>query len=502
MQLTTLRKPGNFVGGRFITPSRPDGIIEARSPADFDDIVGIHPFSVRAVDRAVVVARNAQRQWRQFPERRRQALLRRYQKSLEKNKDRIALTIAREVGKPLWEALSEVDSMISKVDLTFEAAERHTATTEDTRAPGEVRYRPLGVLAVIGPFNMPGHLPNGQIVPALLHGNTVIFKPSEKTPTTAALIASCMAEAGFPPGVFNVIQGTAEVSKVLCAHEGIDGILFTGSRPVGRTLAKANAENLGRLLALELGGKNAALVLDDCDVADAARQISFAGFVTAGQRCSATSRVLVTKKVAENLIEQLISITREITLGYPLDEGVFLGSMINDEARSNLLRAQAQAIAAGFEALIPGRAVKVPGHVGFYVQPAIHLAPATRVVVPAYQHEELFGPDLAIYLVDDLDHAIRVANETRYGLSASVYTASKKHFEHAAAALDVGVIHWNRASAGASSRLPFGGIKQSGNHRPGGFLMGTACVYPQAVLLPQPEGSAKPNWPGFPSPAA
>jgi succinylglutamic semialdehyde dehydrogenase len=489
-------RPGDYIDGRFVQPRAADGELVVPSPADVRSIVSLHAFAASEVDRAVEAARAASAAWRRTGEDERRALLLRYQERVRAHREDIALAIALEVGKPLWEARTEVDAMVTKVSLTLGEGARFTATQRIDDLPGEIRHLPLGVIAVIGPFNFPGHLPNGQIVPALLLGNCVVHKPSEKTPGIATWIARCFDEAGLPKGVFNVVQGLGASGQRLTTHSDVDGILFTGSAAVGQRIVRDNAARPDRLIALELGGKNAAIALDDCDLERSARALAFAAFATAGQRCTSTSRLFATPGVAPALTARIAEIARGMRVGHPLDGEAFMGPMIAAAPRDALLSAQARARAAGFTPVEPGGAAQVPSREGFYVRPAVHRAPNPAPDVPGYSDTELFGPDLAVTEVADLDAAIAASNASRFGLAASVYTASRAAFEHAAAELRVGVLHWNRSSAGASSRLPFGGIKDSGNHRPAGIVAGTACAYPQAVLLEPAAESALPIWPG------
>jgi succinylglutamic semialdehyde dehydrogenase len=410
--------------------------------------------------------------------------------------DELTRSICREVGKPPWEARTEAQAMVAKVNLTIEEGASYVRDVRLADLPGEIRHRPLGVVAVLGPFNLPGHLPNGQLAPALFTGNTVVFKPSDKGVLTAVVMARCFEAAGFPPGVFNLVQGGVSVAEHLALHPGIDGILFTGSAAVGQRIIAANAHRPGVLVALELGGKNASLVLDDADVERAAREITFSGFVTCGQRCTATSRVVVTRRVADALCSRIAAAARSIKVGHPLeDDGVFMGPLISETAREGLLGAQSRARNAGFEVLAPGGAVEMPRR-GFYVRPAVHRAPPGLYRVPGYTDVELFAPDLAILVVEDVEEAIEVANDTPFGLSAAVFTSSPESFERCADGLEVGVLHWNRSSAGASGRLPFGGIKASGNHRPAGVMMSASCVYPMGVLFDAEPNAPLPTWPG------
>lgn len=487
----------DFIAGRFVDVQTADALLEVRSPADQADVVGRHPVALAHVDLAIDAARTAFPAWRRGGQAARAELLKKYQAQLTAHADELARCIAREIGKPLWEAKTEVGAMVSKVDVSLGEGAAFVKDHRIDDLPGEIRHRPHGVVAVIGPFNFPGHLPNGQIVPALLTGNTVIFKPSDKGAGTAVLMAKCFEAAGFPSGVFNLVQGAVATAEKLVTHPGLDAILFTGSVPVGQRIVSANAHRPGLLVALELGGKNASLVLDDCDLERTVRELAFSGFATAGQRCTATSRVIVTKGIAPRLIERLGAAAKSVTVGHVFDDGVFMGPVISEATRRHLLDAQARAVKAGFEPVAPGGVVEVAGRQGFYVRPAVHVAPTGLTRLVGYTDTELFAPDLAVLVVDSLDEAIAVANDTEFGLSAAVFTETESAFERCVDEVRVGVLHWNRSSAGASGRLPFGGIRASGNHRPAGILMGQACTYPLAVLKPPAKLPALPSWPGI-----
>lgn len=494
--LPTLDDPGDFLDGAFVRAEAPDEELRVLSPGDQSDLVGVYGVQHAHVDRAVHAARSAFAAWRRTGEAHRRELLRAYQERLRVHEDAIAETIAREVGKPLWDALGEAKALAGKVDLMLGEGAEWTKRRVLEDLPGEIRFHPHGVLAVVGPFNFPAHLPNGQIVPGLLHGNTIVFKPSDKAPGAAVWMARCFEEAGFPPGVVNVVQGGVTTAKALVGHDDVDGILFTGSVEVGKQIVAANADRPGRLVALELGGKNASIVLDDAHLERAARQIAFAAYASAGQRCTATSRVFATAGIRDALVERLGNIAREVTVGYPLDE-VFMGPLIDAGSRTRLLEAQGRARAEGFEVIAEGGACEVAGHQGWYVRPSVHLAPKAEARVAGYTHDELFGPDIAVYPVDDLDQAVALANGTRYGLAAAVFTETEDAFERAADGLRVGVLHWNQSSAGASGRLPFGGVGDSGNHRPAGILAGQFCAWPQAVRPSPPASTPLPKWPGL-----
>jgi len=337
-------------------------------------------------------------------------------------------------------------------------------------------WRPYGVMAVIGPFNFPAHLPNGHWVPALLAGNTVVFKPSEKAPATGALMAELMAEAGMPEGVFNLVQGRGDAAAELVAHEGVDGILFTGSWPVGRRILEANLDRPGRMVALEMGGSNPAVVMDDADLRQAVIECVRCAFLSSGQRCTCTRRVVVHRAVADRFIAAFVEAARSITVG-PGDAVPvpFMGPLISREAREAVLAFQRECAARGEDVLLESRAL--PGE-GWFVTPGVLRARRFERATD----REVFGPMVRISVADGLDDAIEQANATEFGLAASVFTRSEGVVQAAMARLRAGCINVNCGTAGASGKLPFGGLGRSGNLRPAGAAMIDACAYPVASM--------------------
>ena len=475
--------PGSYVNGRWAPVTAADGVIARAAPADLDDPLPPYAFALAHVDDAVAAARAAQPAWSALPLEARAACLARLRDALAQHENALALAITREMGKVIREARAEVKAMIAKVDITLtEGLALVRDTTLDARFSW--RWRPHGVLAVLGPFNFPLHLPHGHIVPALLLGNAVVFKPSEVTPGCAALYAQVVESAGLPPGVFNLVQGDGVVGAALGAHAGVDGVLFTGSYGVGEKLRRVNVSTPGRLLALELGGKNAAVVLDDAPFEKAVDDVVVSAFSTTGQRCSCASRLVVTRGVAERFVAEVARRAAAIVVGHPLDPAAFCGPLATPRAVEKFEALQRLAEEEGAHAVIAPREASVSwegrAHRGCYVTPRVRVV-AAREKRSAYQRDEAFGPDLAVYVVDDLDEALAVADDSDYGLTAGVWTASEAAFEHAARALHVGALSWNAPTVGASSRLPFGGVKNSGNHRPAGAFSTLYCAYPMAV---------------------
>jgi succinylglutamic semialdehyde dehydrogenase len=474
----------DLVAGTFADPGQPEGVLEDLSPADLSLALGRFPWAVAQVGRAVAAGREAAQAIAGLPLAERVALVRRIGAALKTHAEELARAIALEVGKPLWEARTEVQACVAKAAITVEDGLKLVAPFPAPGQPGaECRFRPLGVVAVLGPFNFPLHLPNGHILPALACGNAVVFKPSEVAPQAAELYARCLVEAGVPSGAFNLVQGPGPVGAALAAHPDVDGVLFTGSWSTGLAIQRAT---LGqpKLLALEMGGKNAALVLRDADEDKACYDALFSAFVSAGQRCTAASRLVVEgpPERADALARRIAALAQRLTIGYPLDEGVFMGPLASEAALAKFEEAVSRAPA---ETILAPRRLSPRGLRGCYISPAVH-----RVRHPSgsqYEREELFGPDLAVYDAPDEEAAVEIANATEYGLAASVHTASRDAFERCLARIQCGIVNWNAPTVGASGRLPFGGLKKSGNHRPAGLFSSLYCAAPVAIL----EGEAR-----------
>jgi succinylglutamic semialdehyde dehydrogenase len=476
----------SFVSGRFLEVSADaaDGELIIRSPADLDDEVGRHPFRLETADEAVASARAAFSDWEGLGLAGRLEQVQRLRAALVAHEEELARLISREMGKVLREARAEAKAMVAKIDLTIDEGLAFVRDWELEGGRLSCRYRPHGVLAVLGPFNFPLHLAHGHIVPALLAGNTVVFKPSEVTPGCGALYAALVAEAGLPPGVVNVVQGDGRVGARLAAHDDVDGVLFTGSYAVGTRILAVNASRPGRMIALEMGGRNAAVVLDDAPFDKAVYDVAVSAFSTTGQRCTCASRLIVTRGIADRFIDALATLADGLRIGHPLDPAAFMGPLASPAALERFEGYARLADEEGTLCVRPTRAVTVEWQ-GRAVRGCYVGARVRRVLRPSsesrYQREEVFGPDLAVWVADDDDHALALADDTDYGLAAGVWTSSEARFEQAARALRTGCLTWNAPTVGSSSRLPFGGLKHSGNHRPAGIYASLYCAWPQAI---------------------
>ncbi|HKC50452.1 MAG TPA: aldehyde dehydrogenase family protein, partial [Myxococcota bacterium] len=460
---------GDLVDGRQALPERADGELVATDPGDTRESLGAFPFAAESLERAVAAARRAWPAWRDTTPELRSAALRRFGAALQSDRERLASVIAREVGKPLWEARTEVSAMIAKIDITLTQGLELVAERALELGGGQVgrwRASSRGVFGVLGPFNFPGHLMHGHIVPALATGNCVVVKPSEKTPATGQLYAELALSAGFPAGVANVVQGDATQGARLAAHPALDGVLFTGSYGAGRRILEATLDQPWKLVALEMGGKNGVLVCADADLDAAAAAIAFGACVTSGQRCSATTRVFAERAVADALSERLVKLFRGIAIGHSSDPCAFMGPVINGAARERHAQVLAWAAADGAEVLVAGGPAEGP-RPGHYVRPSLHRLHATSRG-SRYQSEEHFVPDAFVVAVDSVDAGLAALDATDFGLVASVFTRSRATYERAARVVRVGCLNWNAATVGASSKLPFGGVKRSGNDRAAG----------------------------------
>lgn len=434
---------------------------------------------------AVAAARAAQPAWEAAGLEARVAVLHAFRDHVRAEAEDLARLIALETGKPLWEARTEVASVAAKVDISIAAF--HERTPERLHPDGRaLRHRPHGVLAVLGPYNFPAHLPNGHIVPALLAGNAIVLKPSEHTPATGEWMARAWAAAGLPEGLLHVVQGGPDTGRALAGAD-IDGLLFTGSARGGQALARAFAETPWRILALEMGGNNplVAWELAEADVETAAAIIVQSAFLSAGQRCTCARRLIVeTGPRGDRLVEAVDALAGRLIVGAPFDEPQpFMGPVIHNAAARGLLAAQAARLAAGGRTI---RAMARPDGDRPFLTPGI-----LDMTGAALDDEEQFGPLLSVIRVAGFDEAMAVANATRFGLSASLIGGDRALYDRFWAMSRAGVVNWNRPTTGAASSAPFGGVGWSGNHRPSAFYAADYCAWPVAgIEMDRPETAA------------
>ena len=423
----------------------------------------------------VAAARAAWPEWAAHSVSYRIEAMRRFANEVRAREQDFADVISRETGKPFWEARTEVAAVVGKVEISANAYLERTPMRRLEGALGSkvaVRHKPHGVLAVLGPYNFPAHLPNGHIVPALIAGNAVVFKPSEKTPATGVFLVDCLLAAGVPEGVVRVLIGGPEQGKALAGQPGIDGLLFTGSARAGMALHKQYAEMPHKMLALELGGNNPLVVWRTADI-DAAAMIAVqSAFLSAGQRCTAARRLIVEDGAEGPLVAAICKLIDRIIVDHPhAKPPPFMGPVIDLAAADHL---QSQYMALMMKGGKPIRRLDRP------IEERPYLTPALIDVTDAKDRpdDEMFGPVLQMIRVKDFDAAIDEANNTRFGLAASLVGGTPAMYDKFWANVRAGVINWNKPTNGAPSNAPFGGIGLSGNHRPSAYYAADYCAYP------------------------
>jgi len=435
--------------------------------------------SAAQVEQAVQTAREAFPAWAQRSLDERISLLEAFAASLKSHADELAHCIGEETGKPLWESAIEVTSMVNKIAISIQSYRERTGEKSGPLgdASAVLRHKPHGVVAVFGPYNFPGHLPNGHIVPALLAGNSVLFKPSELTPKVAELTVKCWIEAGLPSGVLSLLQGARETGIALAGNPGIDGLFFTGSSRTGNHLHQQFAGRPEKILALEMGGNNPLVVDQVADLDAAVYTIIQSAFISAGQRCTCARRLLVPEGAwGDRLLERLVEVSTNIAVGaFDQQPAPFMGSVISLAAAQALMQAQANLLGRGAVALLP---ITQPQATAALLTPGI----IDVTAVSGRPDEEFFGPLLQVIRYAGFDAAIAEANNTQYGLAAGLLSDSEARYRQFWLQSRAGIVNWNKQLTGAASSAPFGGVGASGNHRASAYYAADYCAYPVASL--------------------
>lgn len=451
----------NYVEGRWV-PGRSGEWMETYNPATGEAVSAVTISTPADVRAAAAAAARAFSTWRRVPAPKRGELLYRLAGILEERKEALSQLLTREMGKVIVEARGDVQEAIDMAYYMAGEGRRMFGQTVPSELPDKFAMtirEPVGVVAAISAFNFPVAVPSWKILPALVLGNTVVFKPSPDTAGIAAAFIQCFVDAGFPAGVINLlVGGGAEVGSALVEDPNVKLISFTGSTPVGRKVYEAGARHLKRV-ALELGGKNAITILADAEMELATEAVLWAAFGTSGQRCTATSRVIVEEAAYEPLVERLIPRANALKIGNGLDPQVQVGPLVNAAALEKVERYVEMARAEGIEILCGGSR---PGDLaeGSYYRPTIlgRVSPRSR-----FAQEEIFGPVLSLIVVKDLDEAIAVNNAVPFGLSAAIFTQNLNKAFKAMRELDTGIVYVNHGTTGAEIQLPFGGTKETGN---------------------------------------
>lgn len=413
--------------------------------------------------------------WKKLSLTERANYLKKYQAEVDKRKDEIAMAIALETGKPLWESKTEAAAISAKVNVTLTDSlariETKTIANVLPQIDGHFIYKPLGPTLIIGPYNFPCHLANGQILAALLSGNSIIFKPSEKTIASSQLLIECFHSAGFPEGVVNFINGTVKTTQDILRAPEIKGIFFTGSFAVGKKILEAVGTDVNKLVALEMGGKNTSIIHKDTDIHHALPELLRACFLSTGQRCTSTSVVAIHESLEQEFIQKFKETAQRILVDHPTDYKIdpFMGPLIDQLALDKYNQSIQLGEKNGAEIILPNKRLQLEKN-GYYLSPSIHYLKEATKSNP-FTQEEIFGPNCTFIPYKDIDEAIDLANISDYGLAAAIFTQDKNIYQTCIRDIDAGIINLNRSTVGASSRLPFGGVKNSGNHHPAAVSM-------------------------------
>jgi succinylglutamic semialdehyde dehydrogenase len=486
---------GDYFNGQFSHSTSRDETITKYSPADLSVKLWDAQVHLDHVEAVIVSAQKGFESWRKLSFADRVVYLKKYQEAVRAKKNDIATALAWEVGKPYWEALTEAQALDTKVTVTItdslKRIEQQTIKDVMPKIDGHVVFKPLGPCFVIGPFNFPCHLANGQILSALLGGNSVIFKPSEKTIYSAQLMMECFHEAGFPPGVINFINGTGATAGKITSDKRVKGVFFTGSRGVGLKILENTHKDMGKMVALELGGKNSTIIHHDTNMSHALPELLRSCFLTTGQRCTSTSMILVHKKIEQEFIAKFKDITSKIRVGHPTlsTPEAFMGPLIDEAAEKMYFDFCETGKKEGAEEIIAPNKLDV-GHKGYYVSPSIHYS-AKPNLSGKFIQEEIFGPNCCFIPYENIEEAIAIANCTEYGLAASIFTRDPEIYKLCLRDIDSGLLNLNRSTVGATARLPFGGTKNSGNHHPAAVSMIDHCVSAVASLETLDDNSSK-----------
>ncbi|MCI0707429.1 MAG: aldehyde dehydrogenase family protein [Ignavibacteriae bacterium] len=467
------KKYQNYINGKWVD-AKSGKTFENRNPANWDEVVGTFPLSNKDdVNEAVKAARTAFEEWRLVPAPKRGDILRKVGDLMTERKEQIARLMTQEMGKVLLETRGDVQEGIDTAYYASSEGRRLFGHTVPSELPNKFNMAvrmPIGVAAIITPWNFPMAIPTWKIFPALVCGNTIVFKPASDTPATATALVEILIEAGVPPGVVNIVHGGgSEVGMVLVEHPDVDLISFTGSTGVGKKISEVASKTLKRV-SLELGGKNAQIVMDDARLDLALEGVLWGAFGTTGQRCTATSRLIVHEKVYDKFLSMVVDKAQKLHLGDGLDEKNEVGPCVNENQRKTVDSYVQIGKGEGAKVVAGGKVASGNGlSKGWFYEPTV-LADVTENMRVA--KEEIFGPVLSVIKVRSLDEAIRIANNTTYGLSSSVYTQDINNAYHAIRDLKAGITYINAPTIGAEAHMPFGGVKETGNgHREGGWTV-------------------------------
>lgn len=461
---------GHFIRGQWVKGQGRE--FSSISPVDGKPLWTGYCATDHEIDAAVLAAQHSFPFWSKLKLTERSIYLNAFVDALKLQKSSLIDCISTEIGKPRWEAATEIAAMIGKLEPTEHAYQLRNSefSRQQTNGISRTRFRPHGVVAVLGPYNFPGHMPNGHIMPALLAGDTVVFKPSENGPAVAEIMVEAWIQAGLPEGVLNLVQGDGSVGQKLCQHPDVRGIFFTGSHNIGESILATSSTD--KIYAIEMGGNNPLIVWDSSDIDAAVFATIQSAFITAGQRCSSARRLIVpSNSFGQTFLSRFINVTRRIHIGLPNETPEpYMGPLRMPIMVDRLLEKQEYLVKCGALPLLKAERLSCGSS---FITPAI----LDVTSINPRNDEEIFGPFLQVIQVKDFDSALTEANATNYGLAAGIFTEDIKLYERFREVIRAGILNWNQQLTGASAWAPFGGIKWSGNFRPSGYLAADYCVY-------------------------
>ena len=477
LQIRTLDSTGQLIGGTWQRGESDK--LESLCPVDDSVVWQANQASTNQIDAAIDAARQSLPAWWDQPTDKRIEHVTRYAESIKASADELAELISAETGKPLWESKTEVGAVVGKAAVSIAAFKerRDTKSFEMADLQAVTRFKPFGVLGVLGPFNFPAHLPNGHILPALLAGNTIVYKPSELTPAVGQWMSQKFIDAGLPSGVVNLVQGGRDAGIHLANHKMLDGLLFTGSSSAGRAIHKVYGDHPEKTLALEMGGNNPLIVHEADDLQAAAYLTVLSAFITAGQRCTCARRLIVVENEQTSpFINALTGMMSKLRISpYTSKPEPFAATVISSAQGNRLIKSQQELLDAGAKPI-----VEMKQQSGC----AALLSPGLLDVTDCSDRsdEEMFGPILSLIRVGSFDQAIKEANNTAYGLSAGLVSNSRENYDQFIHQIRAGIVNWNRQTTGATGKMPFGGCGLSGNNRPSAYFAADYCSWPVASL--------------------
>lgn len=478
---------GNYISGHFTKVKDPSGEVFSFNPCDTDEAKVSFEYSYEQIHQAVLSAKRSFSSWKRLKPADRYTYLSKYKALLISKKETLALAIAYEIGKPLWEARTEVDTTVQIIEHFINQGSQTSVelAIPDTGRGGNgvVRFVSRGIVAIVSCAHSPLYVSHTHLIPALINGNTIVFKSSDNAPYVAQLVAEIFHEAGIPAGVLNMVHGEAEAGRRLVSDPDVDAIFFRGTFETACKIKKQILNDYWKTFVYETGGKNAALVWNDADYQKALEQTLFAAFVTTGQRFSSTSRILVHEKIFDKFLNDFHGLAKKITVGNALDDGPkapFMGSLVGEKAVEDYLRFQGIAVREGAEEIMRGKALERETK-GYFVSPSIYLIHNSDSK-SIYQKSEIYGPNVAFYKIKDLEEAAGIINLPEHNFVTSVYSQSKEILMELVTDVETGLLHWNRPTTSVSHRLPVSGMKMSGNMRPMGSFSGYQCTYTVSCL--------------------